>query len=166
MNYNVDCSNIKNIMHIPRPAPICAPRGGHRYKPRPRPRRHHLTHAAGMGHTSPQRRHQHKARAMSHAHGPQPPHDTPQTKATLPCINQRYKAGWLYFFIVAKIESGPNGYHITTPICDHYRQNTTPANLTEPSCRPLKPEQYGQYADPPCQAYTYHISDMYNCPAP
>ena len=145
MNYNVDCSNIKNIMHIPRPAPICAPRGGHRYKPRPEPRRHHLTHAADMGHTSPQRRHQHKApcivplptgrsrhmnynivakleagpngiRAlhhqsaqvdtqnklhshptnynMSHVHGPQPP----ETKATLPCINQRRMTGWLYFF--------------------------------------------------------------------
>ena len=58
----------------PRPASMCAPRGGHRYNPRPGPRRHHLTHAAGMGHTSPQRRHQHKARAMYHAHGPQPPH--------------------------------------------------------------------------------------------
>ena len=57
-------------------------------------------------------------------------------------------------------------YHITTPICDHYRQNTTPANSMEPSSRPLKPEQYGQYADLPCQAYTYHISDRYNCPAP
>ena len=53
---------------------MCAPRGGHRYNPRPEPRRHHLTHAADMGQTSPQRRHQHKARAMSHAHGPQPPH--------------------------------------------------------------------------------------------
>ena len=44
-----------------RPAPIYAPRGGQRYNPRPGPRRHHLTHAAGIGHTSPQRRHQHKA---------------------------------------------------------------------------------------------------------
>ena len=26
-NNNVDCSNIKNIMPTPRPAPICAPRG-------------------------------------------------------------------------------------------------------------------------------------------
>ena len=44
----------------PRPAPICAPRGGQRYKPRPEPRRHHLTHAADTGHTSPKRRHQPK----------------------------------------------------------------------------------------------------------
>ena len=60
-NNNVDCSNIKNIMPTPRPAPICTPRGGQRYNPRPGPRRHPLTHAADMGQTSPQRRHQHKA---------------------------------------------------------------------------------------------------------
>ena len=65
-----------------RPAPICTPRGGHRYKPRPEPRRHHLTHAADMGHTSPQRRHQHKApcivplpgaAAATYGHKPKPP---------------------------------------------------------------------------------------------
>ena len=161
MNYN------HPTMHQgTRPAPICAPRGGQRYKPRPEPRRHHLTHAAGMGQITPQRRHQHKApcivpllgaAAATYSHKPKPP-----------CHVSIYdtKQGGFIFLLWQKIESGPNGYHITTPICDHYRQNTTPANLTEPSCRPLKPEQYGQYADPPCQAYTYHISDMYNCPAP
>lgn len=36
----------------PHPAPQqCAPRGGHRSKPRPKPRRHHLTHAADTGQT-------------------------------------------------------------------------------------------------------------------
>ena len=81
-----------------RPATICAPRGGQRYKPRPGPRRHHLTHAADMGHTSPQRRHQHKARAMSHAHGPQPPHNTPQPKP--PCHVSIYdtKQGGFIFY--------------------------------------------------------------------
>ena len=44
-----------------RPATICTPRDGQRYNPRPGPRRHPLTHAADMGQTSPQRRHQHKA---------------------------------------------------------------------------------------------------------
>ena len=156
----------KPLYQDTRPATICAPRGGQRYKPRPEPRRHHLTHAAGMGHTSPQRRHQYKAPCIVPLPGAAAAtYNTPQTKATLPCINA-IQSRVALFFIRAKIESGPNGHHITTPICDHYRQNTTPANLTEPSCHPLKPEQYGQYADPPCQAYTYHISDMYNCPAP
>ena len=94
----------------PRPASMCAPRGGHRYNPRPGPRRHHLTHAAGMGHTSPQRRHQHKARAMYHAHGPQPPHII-RHKPKPPCHVSIYdtKQGGFIFFIVAKIKSGPNG---------------------------------------------------------
>lgn len=65
-----------------RPATICTPRGGQRYKPRPGPRRHHLTHAADIGHTSPQRRHQHKApcivplpgaAAATYSHKPKPP---------------------------------------------------------------------------------------------
>ena len=72
----------KTSCTYPRPAPICAPRGGQRYNPRPGPRRHHLTHAAGMGHTSPQRRHQHKApcivplpgaAAATYSHKPKPP---------------------------------------------------------------------------------------------
>lgn len=66
----------------PRPASMYAPRGGHRSNPRPEPRRHHLTHAADMGHTSPQRRHQHKApcivpspgaAAATYSHKPKPP---------------------------------------------------------------------------------------------
>ena len=82
----------------PRPASMCAPRGGHRYKPRPGPRRHHLTHAAEMGQTSPQRRHQHKAPCIVPLPGAAAAaHDAPQTKATLPCINLRYMTGWLYF---------------------------------------------------------------------
>ena len=149
-NYNADSVGNTAIAttKAPRPASMYAPRGGQRYKPRPKPRRHHLPCIVPLP----------GAAAATH--------DTPQTKATLPYINLRYKAGWLYFLLQQNLEAGPNGYHITTPICDHYKQNTTPANLTEPSCRPLKPEQYGQYADLPCQAYTYHISDMYNCPAP
>lgn len=84
----------------PRPAPICAPRGGQRYKPRPKPRRHHLTHAAGMGQITPQRRHQYKAPCIVPLPGAvAATHDTPQTKATLPCINLRYATGWLYFLL-------------------------------------------------------------------
>lgn len=87
-----------------RPAPICTPRGGQRYKPRPEPRRHHLTHAADMGHTSPQRRHQYKAPCIVPLPGAAAAtHNTPQTKATLPCINLRYKAGWLYFLLEQKL---------------------------------------------------------------
>ena len=83
-----------------RPAPICAPRGGHRYKPRPEPRRHHLTHAAGMGQITPQRRHQYKAPCIVPLPGAvAATQDTPQTKATLPCINLRYATGWLYFLL-------------------------------------------------------------------
>ena len=96
----------KTSCTYPRPASMCAPRGGQRYKPRPGPRRHHLTHAAGMGHTSPQRRHQHKAPCIVPLPGAAAAtHNMPQTKATLPCINQRRMAGWLYFFIVTR----PNG---------------------------------------------------------
>ena len=103
------CHGQNHCTKAPRPAPICAPRGGHRYNPRPGPRRHHLTHAAGMGHTSPQRRHQHKARAMSHAHGPQPPHII-RHKPKPPChVSMRYKAGWLYFLSWQNLEAGPNG---------------------------------------------------------
>ena len=89
----------------PRPAPICAPRGGQRYNPRPGPRRHHLTHAAGMGHTSPQRRHQHKARAMSHAHGPQPPHII-RHKPKPPChvsIYDTKQGGFIFYSGIIKI---------------------------------------------------------------
>ena len=65
-----------------RPATICTPRGGQRYKPRPEPRRHHLTHAADMGHTSPQQWHPYKApcivplpgaAAATYSHKPKPP---------------------------------------------------------------------------------------------
>ena len=72
----------KPLYQDTRPATICAPRGGQRYKPRPKPRRHHLTHAADTGPTSPQRRHQHKApcivplpgaAAATYSHKPKPP---------------------------------------------------------------------------------------------
>ena len=71
-----------NRTKAPRPASMYTPRGGHRYNPRPEPRRHHLTHAADMGHTSPQRRNQHKApcivplpgaAAATYDHKPKPP---------------------------------------------------------------------------------------------
>ena len=104
-NYNADCTGNEAMAKTKAPAPHqCAPRGGHRYKPRPEPRRHHLTHAAGMGHTSPQRRHQHKAPCIVPLPGAAAAtHNTPQTKATLPCINLRYKAGWLYFLLRQKL---------------------------------------------------------------
>ena len=93
----------------PAPHQYATPRGGHRSNPRPKPRRHHLMHAADMGHTSPQRRHQHKAPCIVPLPGAAAAtYNTPQTKATLPCINLRYKAGWLYFFI----ETGPNGIRV------------------------------------------------------
>ena len=108
-------NELQSPNHAPRhPAPHpCATRGGHRYKPRPGPRRHHLTHAADTGHTSPQRRHQHKAPCIVPLPGAAAAtYNTPQTKATLPCINLRYKAGWLYFLLEQKLnqnrmESGP-----------------------------------------------------------
>lgn len=91
-----------------RPAPICAPRGGHRYKPRPEPRRHHLTHAADTGHTSPQRRHQHKAPCIV---------PLPGAAAATYSHNQSHPAMYqstiqsrvALFFIGAKIEAEPNG---------------------------------------------------------
>ena len=121
-NYNVDCSNIKNITHQgTRPAPICAPRGGHRSNPRPGPRRHPLTHAADMGHTSPQRRHQHKAPCIVPLPGAAAAtYNTPQTKATLPCINLRYKAGWLYFLLRQdRMETEPCINHEYQPSVSH-----------------------------------------------
>ena len=78
-----NCTAAQRIATIPpRPAPIYAPRGGQRYKPRPGPRRHHLTHAADTGQITPQRRHQHKApcivplpgaAAATYSHKPKPP---------------------------------------------------------------------------------------------
>ena len=88
--------------------PSCVPTNCN--NPRPKPRRHHLTHAADMGQTSPQRRHQHKAPCIVPLPGAAAAtQDTPQTKATLPCINLRYKAGWLYFLSWQNLEAGPNG---------------------------------------------------------
>lgn len=93
-----------------RPAPIYAPRGGHRYKPRPEPRRHHLTHAADTGHTSPQRRHQHKAPCIVPLPGAAAAtYNTPQTKATLPCINAIQSRVALFFLSWQNLEAGPNG---------------------------------------------------------
>ena len=102
----------KPLYQDTRPATICAPRGGQRCKPRPEPRRHHLPHAADTGHTSPQRRHQYKApcivplpgaAAATYSHKPKPP-----------CHVSIYdtKQGGFIFFIVAKIESGPNGIRV------------------------------------------------------
>ena len=93
----------------PRPAPICTPRGGQRYKPRPEPRRHHLTHAAGMGHTSPQRRHQYKvpcivplpgAAVATYSHNQSHPalyQSTIQSRVAL------------FFLSWQNLEAGPNG---------------------------------------------------------
>ena len=92
-----------------RPATICTPRGGQRYKPRPGPRRHPLTHAAGIGQTSPQRRHQHKARAMSHVHGPQPPHMIRHNQSHPAMYQSTIQSRVALFFIGAKPAAGPNG---------------------------------------------------------
>lgn len=92
-----------------RPASMCAPRGGQRYKPRPEPRRHHLTHAADIGQTSPQRRHQHKARAMFHVHGPQPPHMIRHNQSHPAMYQSKIQSRVALFFIVAKPAAGPNG---------------------------------------------------------
>lgn len=94
-----------------RPAPICAPRGGQRYNPRPEPRRRRLTHAADMGHTSPQRRHQHKApcivplpgaAAATYDHKPKPPchvsiKDTKQGGFIFYCDKTRGRTEWMRY---------------------------------------------------------------------
>ena len=90
--------------------PSCVPTNCN--KPRPEPRRHHLTHAADMGHTSPQRRHQYKAPCIVPLPGAAAAtYNTPQTKATLPCINA-IQSRVALFFIVAKIKSKPNGIRV------------------------------------------------------
>ena len=94
-----------------RPAPICTPRGGHRYNPRPKPRRHHLTHAADTGQITPQRRHQHKApcivpqpgaAAATYGHKPKPPchvsiYDTKQGGFIFYCDKTRGRTEWMRY---------------------------------------------------------------------
>ena len=88
-----------------RPAPICAPRGGQRYNPRPGPRRHHLTHAADTGQITPQRRHQHKAPCIVPLPGA-----AAATNQSHPALYQStIQSRVALFFIGAKIEAEPNG---------------------------------------------------------
>ena len=85
--------------------------GGQRYKPRPEPRRHHLTHAADMGQITPQRRHQHKApciiplpgaAAATYGHKPKPPchvsiYDTKQGGFIFYCDKTRGRTEWMRY---------------------------------------------------------------------
>ena len=101
-----NCTAVQRIATIPpRPAPIYAPRGEQRYKPRPGPRRHPLTHAAGIGHTSPQRRHQYKAPCIVTLPGA-----AAATNQSHPALYQStIQSRVALFFIGAKIEAEPNG---------------------------------------------------------
>ena len=92
----------------PRPASIYTPRGGQRYKPRPGPRRHHLTHAADMGHTSPQRRHQHKAPCVVPLPGAAAATYSHKPKPSCHVSIKDTKQGGFIFFIAAR----PNGIRV------------------------------------------------------
>ena len=105
-------TNIKNIMPTPPPRNNMHTKGRATVQTTtrttaasPDTRRRHRPNIA-------HRRHQHKAPCIVPLPGAAAAtHDTPQTKATLPCINA-IQSGVALFFIATKIESGPNGIRV------------------------------------------------------